>query len=692
MAGGHDTYFPLTAVGGTGDDKWDANTMNTGYIVSGSHASYQQASGDVRVSSAYTFNRGDLTNSVNGNTYYSNRLEVLTRTYKLNGFKRISDSKNGSNNSVSSTLSGIEKVSVNSLGLLKYEAARTQLDTMLLGNASSSTGPIYGMHFMDGVISMENMITAPKVTINGETYTNYQMPEDSIDFKLKTAGYINFFAGTYYMNSGKENNCFFSLNHIFRDENTHEITAIKRISKIYGNPSSKSSEYVYEYEDENGNISYSGSTAGLTMMFDTDWIERPDNFKGYSMYYFEIPVNAGEYALGSVAKQGNESARYGAYLCYLDIGTSGSTEDKDRVTIAERITTENANVAFPKGVQLVEDGGSFNAELPYETATVKLANGYTGDYLLSRTGNVFHYLAQTNASLNYLGGSLTAQQTTGEGDSATTITYHLENGYEVKTIENITDTGKDTGVVDYLRVETVDQFDSSGTRTSRTVTVYADPNLSNNTMDTLEEAASFTYTCADYDGIVVRCVRSASQSGFNVMFSENVTITSVTLQGDYYFNFGDNLKATLDTVNESGTGMSLAIAAVEMSERPASEKEYLYNPSTVGDDLATYYYYYDDEATVTPETTYTLTLGDTIATQTVSDYTITLTSSSGSVTVYATQLIASYEGTVSTLNSTVTPTATTPISVTVTVTPNVKINTTTLAEIGTVQKIEISGS
>ena len=60
-------------------------------------------------------------------------------------------------------------------------------------------------------------------------------------------------------------------------------------------------------------------------MFDTDWIERPSGLITNAMYYFEIPVNAGEYALGSVEKQGNESERYGAYLCYLDIGTSAAT-------------------------------------------------------------------------------------------------------------------------------------------------------------------------------------------------------------------------------------------------------------------------------------------------------------------------------------------------------------------------------
>lgn len=41
----------------------------------------------------------------------------------------------------------------------------------------------------------------PSAVINGETYTNYAMPKNSIDFNLKEAGYFNFFAGSYQHNT-----------------------------------------------------------------------------------------------------------------------------------------------------------------------------------------------------------------------------------------------------------------------------------------------------------------------------------------------------------------------------------------------------------------------------------------------------------------------------------------------------------
>lgn len=332
-AGGHDTYFPLVAEDSA---PFAVDQKNTGYVVGGSHASYQEASGDVRFSSYYTFNRNItgkpyfMQASVNGTTYESNNMEVLTRTYLSNGFKRVIDTYNERNTSYYNTISNYTRVDRNTLGLVKYDSARSQLDDMFMlqdngTRRTSYNGSIYGVHFMDAAISMDNMITAPKVVINEQTYYNYQMPEDCIDFRLRTKGYVNFFAGTYYVNSGKENNCFFSLNQIFRNSN-NEITAIKRIAKVYGVPGNEKKAYIYQYGDgtySKGTSSPVG-TDGYVEMFDTDWIERPQNIVECAMYYFEIPVNAGEYALGSVEKQGNESARYGAYLCYLDIGTSAA--------------------------------------------------------------------------------------------------------------------------------------------------------------------------------------------------------------------------------------------------------------------------------------------------------------------------------------------------------------------------------
>jgi len=65
-----------------------------------------------------------------------------------------------------------------------------------------------------------------------------------------------------------------------------------------------------------------------------------------ALYYFEIPVNSGEYALGSC------SVGDGAYLLYLDIGAS--TANYKAVTITELITGAGKSLVYPLGVDFVD--------------------------------------------------------------------------------------------------------------------------------------------------------------------------------------------------------------------------------------------------------------------------------------------------------------------------------------------------
>ncbi len=188
---------------------------------------------------------------------------------------------------------------------------------------------LYGLQFIDGLISEDSLITIPTAVINGTTYTNYQVPADCIDFNLKDEGYINFFAGTYY----PETDSFFSLHHVIRDEN-EKITDIKEIELIYTHTDpSISDTYVYKYNNSDGYSVGSSAPQGATIVFDTSWITDPDlpqdlvqgkadmkseNISGFrgEAFYFEIPVNKGEYALGAVEQ------RTGATLLYLDIGAN----------------------------------------------------------------------------------------------------------------------------------------------------------------------------------------------------------------------------------------------------------------------------------------------------------------------------------------------------------------------------------
>ena len=91
-------------------------------------------------------------------------------------------------------------------------------------------------------------------------------------------------------------------------------------------------------------------------------------------YYFEVPVNEGEYALGSV------SGGVGCYLMYLDIGASAKEINRTRVT--EFIHEIQESFYFPLGVSLVATGTS--SVDPTDSVCVLVRSGYVGTLTLQR--------------------------------------------------------------------------------------------------------------------------------------------------------------------------------------------------------------------------------------------------------------------------------------------------------------------
>ena len=291
------TYFPLAWADG------DVSASNTGYIISGGDTN-SLPPGDIRVSRYEKSNssnwRGIGRSLTNGILTDS---KIYTYQWENNGgWKTIS--QYGANN------------------LYKYLNSKAQLQETI---GSNTTGDVFGLHFMDASISKSNLLTIPNATINGQTYTDYEMPRDSIDFTLKTSGYINVFAGTYF--SGASVDCFFSLHKIERDEDQH-ITSIREIKAIYEDNGS----YNYQYAG--------GAAPSGTKVFDTDCLTQPSGIRSDTVYYFEIPVSAGEFAIGSV------SGGNGGYLLYLDI----STHQGDSVITREKMTVNTVEYEIPEGV------------------------------------------------------------------------------------------------------------------------------------------------------------------------------------------------------------------------------------------------------------------------------------------------------------------------------------------------------
>ncbi len=373
------TYFPLSYeenvdANGNGLGTYNTNvaSKNTGYVISGSN--YTSQPGDIRVSQ---YAMSNLSNANNGDSYVSDKTNVVTVNSSTGEYAIIQDEYNKSNKTINSNLTGTfgsSRTSVKNLGLEKYSSSRRQLHKLLNGSSN-----VYGLHFMNASISPSNKITVPYASINGENLSQYELPRDAIDFNLKNHGIINFFAGSYFPN----NNTFFSLHNIIRDDNNN-ISNIKEISKIYKNTGANRKVYRYIYEYTDGSLNTDDGTYDSSeVLFDMSWVTNPTMVTN-ALYYYEIPANKGEYALGSV------SGKLGAYLIYLDIGAGVKT--KNITTYTEKITTVTDTYYFVKGIDFV-------AVIPANLATVTGGTVANITIPVSTNGNTTFSYNGTNKTL-----------------------------------------------------------------------------------------------------------------------------------------------------------------------------------------------------------------------------------------------------------------------------------------------------
>lgn len=361
------SYIPLKFNDG---DHTQAALGNTGYLVGSNVGTGANAS--PKISSYKMVNlQNALTNTRStsmGDTYkapniaYSDgKLEVMT--YQ-NGWKRIKDDHNAGNNSTNQAITSYTKTNLEDFGFVKYAASRDALQEVL-----ESSPFLHGIHFDNNAISTSTLLTVPANTIrvNGKRVTtSYQLPKGSIDFNLKEEGFINFFAGTY--NSSQVALNFFSLYQVARDSNGN-ITALTQIKKIYA--ASSGDGYIYQ----TGNSKPSG--AG-DLLFDVETVLHGNAPVINMMYYFEIPVNAGEYAMGVAG------STQGAYMIYLDLGAnagqgSGLTDDFGSVEYRSSPGTSDRSVLLLTYSQA--QGESMSIEVAYDDVRKRYDVSCSGDYV-----------------------------------------------------------------------------------------------------------------------------------------------------------------------------------------------------------------------------------------------------------------------------------------------------------------------
>lgn len=417
------------------NEYYKADITNTGYIISGGHEPRKSA--DVRIS---YFNQ-------TGNGYTGMPANLIAGSYSNNKINTVyTVRQKGVSQAITESSSG--GINTNNFGFQKYFTSKNALEKTL-----SSNTKLYGVHFMNAPISKDRYVTMDRVLINGDYYDNYQMPEDCIDFQLASRGYINFFSSYFYYNTsdGGANNCFFSLHEVFRSSNK-KITQIRHILKVYENNDGtndgiKDGTYVYYYEDDsdtsirgyyyydvisetykNGEVDFNFVSSNFTLKFDSDWIEDPANSQeqsgnrqsfygnngannGNKIFYFEIPVNKGEYALGSVSKTAFNQVYNGAYIMYLDIGANAATVD--RTTITQESKTVSSDYKYVNGIQIVADTGSITITsieaANSAVATIPAGGSNLGEFGISRTDNTITFSSDLDSS--YIGENITTNVT-----------------------------------------------------------------------------------------------------------------------------------------------------------------------------------------------------------------------------------------------------------------------------------------
>ena len=348
-------------------------SSNTGYIVGGGKSyssAYIRVRADVATgysssfpgiykslatatNSSGTFNGGNfhmLTIDVNGQTY------IIEDIYNTNATTYLSKSTSYSKKSCTD----FEKYYIESVvdGVKVDTGVRTTLVNTLQGESL-----VHAMHFMKKInISNPEKITR-SVTVNGRDYESYDLLNGAINFSVSAHGYITAVAGTYFKANGAHS--LFTIFVVNRDANGNftqnplvKITTIKEKRDSSG----KLIEYVYNLDPANYESGYTYNTV-------YDISKMNVLTENGAAYYFEIPLNPGDYAIGCDTGEAND----GAYLMYLDIGANGNFSNAEGGGNGGEGEGESA-VHKMTGVTFVDDAGITNKSTAgYSVVTFEIA-------------------------------------------------------------------------------------------------------------------------------------------------------------------------------------------------------------------------------------------------------------------------------------------------------------------------------
>lgn len=578
----HSTYLPLKFNYDNQGNRVSTNVDNSGYIVSDSVTSGTfSASGSPRTA-AYRINHisnslgstegyemSDVKGGQGVSSYQDNSLEVLTYDQNNSNWAVIKDSHKSANSIANPKLRSRATGGLKTpyqLGLKKYETYAedpTIVETVsrplarnAIQNIFSGEKGVHGIHFDKetvggytyGVVSPSNVLVIDDAKINGSVKDNYPLLKGSIDFTFPEKGYINFFAGTY--NSSNANCNFFSIYKISRNS-SNAITKVSEILAVYDKAGT--SNHIFKLHDldssgnKTGSAYYSdgsGSEAGMTKVFDVEAALHGTGVNN-ALYYFEVPVNAEEYALGMV--NGSSNTLQGAYLIYLDLGINA--DPKDEVS-AYSITTIRTGSSFPLGVDFIPVIVAGNGG---ESIGIYIASGSQGVITFSvTTANIAITDSSSISVYSFQGGKYSAASPPSgnfsvSGNSPGALVIPSAGGERVLSIE-LTKVNGDTRTI-----QVIDRLDGEGAIISSTYKMDSGSGLVDTTealieaesdelilsdLRALELAATLTRATGSGEFSTVYDTANCGSTTLDVDIETNGTTISIDVEDGYTFKVG----------------------------------------------------------------------------------------------------------------------------------------------------------
>lgn len=598
----------------------DPKDSNTGYIIAGSSytpnltngyeynssqtsnvriSEYPSTSGDNNISGSFRTSYNTLSKFEDSGIYTLNASgtrQTMADAYTETKFPRYLESK--------------ESFYKNSLTTGYNQSTQTY----------TCTNNVYGLHFMASSISKDSIVNAANVSVLGNQCDSYQFPVNSVDFNLKQKGVINFFAGTYFPG----NDSFFSLHEVIRNNDAvkkvngsgepidgqytsfNTISDIKEIEEIFSNDQgTKTTKYsnIYKYKGKTGNSMYSvpyridgkqnkyvmnkNNTEDTETLYTYATMGQSDfeaycNTYGYtsrlktsqigvnsltsnSIYYFEFPMNPGEYCLGSV------EGGTGAYLLYLDIGANASKTQ--RTVFYEHFVFSEKTFTYPHGVALQELSQPSQQQSSTAIITtdidvtdsvcVSIVPGSTGTILVDRVSNsVALTRAQSmNAPPIYAGDSIISVYDSSDPSTPIEVTgevkttdvkrmqyYDYNVNLETLTITTFTDTLAD-GASEYVRTIKQSHYSSNVQEGTPSYEYNYDSSNSIDQRSDMKIYNSDGGTRYSSEDLIDQDILSIGDASSNIALTIRLDLsgTDVSYTGDISFN------AVIDLNNEEGT-------------------------------------------------------------------------------------------------------------------------------------------